>query len=369
MEHVTAFIATFIPGAAAPARRGLGGVFAVMFYIYGAVLLIGLPDLVDSWAGDGVTGRGGVAEIVGVWLVLYAAAVGLPRMANAPTRRGFRGFDRRFRGNATAVVGLAIVLAVFCSAILAPVLDGGADPNEPSDPVHNRYQTPSGEHPFGTDKLGRDLWSRVLYGGRTSLGIALAAVFLSTLFGVGYGAASGFAGRRLDDAMMRVVDGLLAFSRLVFVLTLVAFFSNSVTLLIVAVAATGWMGVARLVRVEILRLKERDFVQAAVAIGVSRPRLVGRHLMPNAAGPVIVSATLNVGAVILLEAYLSFLGLGVAPPVPSWGGMVFDGREMLVEAWWVAAFPALAITVTVVAFNLMGDGLRDAMDTRSSGGA
>jgi len=343
-------------------------VFAVAFYVYGAVLVSGLPDLVDFGAGGGATGWGGMVEVVGAWVVLYAAAVGLPGLAANRARRGLRGFDRRFSGNVTAVVGLAVVLAVLCAAILAPVLSGGVDPNDASDPARTRYQAPSGEHPFGTDKLGRDVWARSLYGARTSLGVALAAVLLSALFGVGWGAAAGFAGRRVDDVMMRVVDGLLAFPRLVLVLTLVALFSHSVGLLIVTIAVTGWMGIARLVRGEILRLRNREFVHAAVATGVSRSRLVGRHLLPNAAGAVVVSATLNVGAVILLESYLSFLGLGVGPPAPSWGSMVFDGREMLVEAWWVAAFPAMAITIAVVAFNLMGDGLRDALETRSSDG-
>jgi ABC-type dipeptide/oligopeptide/nickel transport system permease subunit len=332
-------------------------VFAAAFYAYGAVVLFRLPALADSW-GDG----GGVA-VVGAWAVLYAAAVGLARVARAPQRRGLGRFDRRLRANAAAVVGLSVVLGIVCVATLAPIL-GTTDPAETLDPAQTRYQGPSSEHPMGTDKLGRDVWSRVLYGARTSLGVAFAAVLLAALFGVAYGAVAGFAGRRLDDAMMRVVDGLLAFPRLVFVLTLVALFPNSLALLIFAIAATGWMGVARLVRGEILRLKDRDFVQAAVATGLGRGRLVARHLLPNAAGPVIVSTTLSVGGVILLESYLSFLGLGVQPPLPSWGGMVFDGREMLLDAWWVAAFPALAITVVVVAFNLLGDGLRDAMETR-----
>jgi peptide/nickel transport system permease protein len=169
----------------------------------------------------------------------------------------------------------------------------------------------------------------------------------------------------VDDLLMRLVAGLLSFPRLLFVLTLVALFSNSFFLLIGVISATGWMGVARLVRGEVLRLKEREFIQAAVATGMGRARLLVRHLMPNALGPVVVAATLNVGLVILLESYLSFLGLGVQPPAPSWGAMVFDGREVLVAAWWVSAFPALAIVLAVVACNLMGDGLRDAFDTRA----
>ncbi len=163
---------------------------------------------------------------------------------------------------------------------------------------------------------------------------------------------------------MRVVDGLLSFPRLLLALTLTAFFVNSFWLVVVVLAATGWMGVARLVRVRVLSLKERDFVQAAVATGAGRTRIVVRHLVPEILGTVVVAATLRVGTIILLDSYLSFLGLGVQPPVASWGSMVLDGREVLLSAWWVSAFPGLAIVVAVVACNLLGDGLRDALDTR-----
>jgi peptide/nickel transport system permease protein len=302
--------------------------------------------------------------VVLVWVVLYAAAVGLPALAGVPHRRGWRGFDRRFRGNGTATAGLAVVLVIFCAAILAPVL-GAGNPIEQAHSGSARYLPPSPGHPLGTDKFGRDVWSRVLYGARTSLGIAVISALLSALIGVLYGAAAGLSGRRADDAMMRLVDGLLAFPRVVLVLTLVALFPNSTGLLIAAITATGWMGMARIVRGEMLRMREREFVQAAVASGLGRGRLVIRHILPNALGPVVVAATLGAGAVILLEAYLSFLGLGVQPPAPSWGGMVYDGRDVLLDAWWVSAMPALAITLSVVAVNLIGDGLRDALDAKT----
>jgi peptide/nickel transport system permease protein len=217
---------------------------------------------------------------------------------------------------------------------------------------------------MGTDKFGRDVWSRVLHGSRVSLAIGFISVLLSVLFGTTVGAVSGFIGGWVDEVMMRIVDGLLSFPRLLFVLTLVALFTNSYLLLILVIAMTGWMGVARLVRGEIIRLKRREFIQAAVATGIGRGRLMAKHLLPNSLGPVLVAATLNVGAVILLESYLSFLGLGVQPPRPSLGGMVFEGREVLLHAWWVSAFPATAIVVSVVACNLMGDGLRDALQSR-----
>jgi peptide/nickel transport system permease protein len=191
------------------------------------------------------------------------------------------------------------------------------------------------------------------------------SVALAVLLGLLVGVTAGYAGGLVDDVLMRVVDGLLSFPRLLLVLTLVALFSNSFVLLVVVISATGWMGVARLVRGEIIRLKRREFVQAAVATGLGGARVVVRHLLPNSVGPVIVAAALNVGAVILLESYLSFLGLGLQPPAPSWGAMVYDGREVLLEAWWVSAFPALAIVMAVVACNLMGDGLRGALDTKT----
>jgi len=259
--------------------------------------------------------------------------------------------------------GLVAALGVACAATLAPLLASG-DPVAIANAAQTRFEAPSGSHLLGTDRFGRDIWARIVYGGRASLGVGVVSVLLAVVFGALYGAASGLARRRVDDALMRVVDGLLAFPRLLLVLVLVAFFSNSYGLLVVAIASTGWMGIARLVRGEVIRLRQRDFVTAAVASGAGRARLVLRHLMPNVAGAVIVAATLNIGAVILLESYLSFLGLGVQPPTPSWGAMVYEGRDALGVAWWVPAFPALAITISVTAFNAIGDGLRDALESR-----
>jgi peptide/nickel transport system permease protein len=166
--------------------------------------------------------------------------------------------------------------------------------------------------------------------------------------------------------MMRVVDGLLSFPRLLLLLTAVALAPPGAATLAVFIAVTGWMGMARIVRGEVRRMRTREFVDAAIATGVGRPRLLARHLLPNALGALVVAATLNAGAVILVESSLSFLGLGLAPPTPSWGGMVFEGRDALATAWWVSAFPALAIALAVIALNLVGDGVRDAVDARSS---
>jgi peptide/nickel transport system permease protein len=198
-----------------------------------------------------------------------------------------------------------------------------------------------------------------------SLSIGIVSMVLAAFLGTMIGAVSGYLGGWFDSVVMRIVDGLLAFPRLLLVLTLVALFSSSYLLLIVVIAGTAWMGIARLVRSEILSLKSREFIEAARASGLGRRHIIVRHLIPNSLGPVLVAATLKIGSVILLESSLSFLGLGVQPPAPSWGGMVFDGREALVSAWWVAAFPALAVVFTVISCNLLGDGLRDAMDVRT----
>jgi peptide/nickel transport system permease protein len=362
VKRLTYSVATFLPGGDRSARRGFGLIFALFFYAYGAIVALRGTTLAALWQDGGAEGRLDVAvAIVGLTL-LYVGSIATPLAGRGGESR--RGYFRRFRANPTAVAGFCVILAIVCCAILAPVLSV-ADPTAQEAPSLTRYQAPSGAHPMGTDKFGRDVYSRMLFGARVSISVGFISVALAVVLGLVIGVLAGFVGGWLDDILMRIVDGLLSFPRLLFVLTLVALFSNSFLLLIVVISATGWMGVARLVRGEILRLKQREFIQAAVATGMGRTRLVVRHLLPNALGPVMVAATLNIGAVILLESYLSFLGLGVQPPEPSWGAMVYGGREVLLGAWWVSAFPALAIVLAVVACNLMGDGLRDALDVRA----
>jgi peptide/nickel transport system permease protein len=340
----------------------------VAFFLYTLVLAIRGGTVAKLWT-SGADGRWEVFLIAAGWVMLYVGSVvpaAVGRRAGRQRGRDARGFLRRFRASPMAVAGFWIFLALICVAVLAPLLTP-ANPVGQESPSRTRYQAPSTSHPMGTDKFGRDVYARVLYGARVSLSVSVISVALSVLLGLIIGVVSGYLGGWVDELLMRLVDGLLAFPRLLFVLTLVALFSNSYPLLILVIAATGWMGVARLIRGEILRTKKMDFAQAAVATGMGHARLVGRHLLPNSLGPVIVAATLNVGGVILLESYLSFLGLGVQPPQPSWGAMVFDGREVLLEAWWVSAFPAAAIVVAVVACNLMGDGIRDALHARAEG--
>lgn len=217
---------------------------------------------------------------------------------------------------------------------------------------------------LGTDKYGRDLWSRLLYGARVSLLIGLLAAGLSLTLGIAVGGVAALAGGWVDGLLMRLVDGLLMFPRLFLVLVIAAMFDIDLLAVILVLGGTSWMAASRLVRAEILSLRGRDFVVAARGIGLHPARIFWRHLLPNALPPVLIDTTLRIGDLILIEAALSFLGFGVQPPIPSWGNMVADGALVLTTAWWVAAFPGIAICLAVVAFNLLGDGFRDSLDPR-----
>lgn len=276
-------------------------------------------------------------------------------------------FKKRFLRNHLALGGMVVVLALFILSIMWWVFEI-KDLNIPYDPnatnVAAQLRGPSLAHPLGTDQLGRDVLSRTLRGARISLTVGFVAVGISVSIGVLVGSLAGFFGGWVDSLLMRFVDIVIAFPSFFLILTVVALLKPNFWNVIIVIGITGWTGTARFVRAEFLSLKERDFVQAAFAIGAPSRRIIFLHMLPNALAPVLVSATLGVAGAILTEAGLSFLGFGVQPPRPTWGNILSEGRLYIFDAWWLTAFPGLAILLTVLAFNLFGEGLRDALDPR-----
>ncbi len=269
-------------------------------------------------------------------------------------------FWKRLRRNHLAMAGGGIVLTMFLLAAGAPF--SGYDPG--AIDIGLRLQPPGLHHWLGTDDLGRDVFARILYGARISLLVGFVAVGIATSLGIVAGALAGYYGRWIDALLMRCVDIMLCFPTFFLILAVIAFLEPSIWNIMIIIGLTGWMGVARLIRAEFLSLRERDFVQAARALGASDARIIFRHILPNALSPVLVSATLGVAGAILTESALSFLGIGVQPPTPSWGNMLIAGKQTLGSAWWLSACPGLAILLTVLGYNLLGEGIRDALDPR-----
>ena len=267
---------------------------------------------------------------------------------------------KRLRRNRMGMAGAGIVLVMFLLAAAAPLT--GYDPGAIN--ISQRLQPPGWQHLLGTDDLGRDVLVRILYGARISLLVGFVAVGIATLIGLVLGAVAGYYGRWTDLLLMRFVDIMLCFPTFFLILAVIAFLDPSIWNIMIIIGLTGWMGVARLVRAEFLSLRERDFVVAARAIGASDRRIIFCHILPNAMSPVLVSATLGVAGAILTESALSFLGIGVQPPTPSWGNMLITGKQTLGTAWWLSVFPGLAILITVLGYNLLGEGVRDALDPR-----
>jgi peptide/nickel transport system permease protein len=288
-----------------------------------------------------------------------------PVSATQVRRSEFTQSWRRFRSNRIAVIGSIFVLLLILIAIFAPWIA----PYHPSNDIFSgmRGVSPTSEHPLGFDHLGRDLLSRVIFGSRVALIVGLVSTGIAVVLGVIIGATSGYFGGWVDTILSRVVDTLMAFPILALLVVLAAVLGPSLTTTVVVIGVTGWARFARVVRADVLSMKEEDFIMAARAIGVSHTRIIFRHLLPNVMGPVIVLASLGIGGVIILEAALSFLGLGVRPPTASWGGILADGRPHLLRFPHIAFFPGLMITITVLAFNFIGDGLRDALDPRQRG--
>lgn len=253
------------------------------------------------------------------------------------------------------IIGITIIAILSLAAIFAPLIS-------PYDPAEidrgSLLVSPSIKHLMGTDSLGRDLFSRIVFGARISLSIGLIAVGIATFIGVILGSIAGFYGRWLDSLIMRFVDLMLCFPTFFLILAVVAILGPSIFNIMIVIGLTSWMGVARLVRAEILSLKQREFIQAARAVGASGFRIILWHLLPNAVAPIMVSAILGIAGAILVESALSFLGLGVQPPIASWGNLLIEAKSTLGIAWWLTLYPGLFILITILGFNLIGEGLR-----------
>jgi oligopeptide transport system permease protein len=269
----------------------------------------------------------------------------------------------RLGKNKMAVMSALILILIALAAFIGPLF------------LAQSYETqnlqlgavpPGARHWLGTDTLGRDLFVRILYGGRVSMSVGFCATAVALVIGVLYGAISGFLGGKIDLLMMRVVDIIFALPFTVFVILLMVFFGRKFVLLFVAIGAVQWLTMARIVRGQVLSLRHQDFIEAAKALGLSKPRVIFRHMIPNALGPIIVYATLTVPAVMLLEAFLSFLGLGVQPPMSSWGVLIKEGAEVMEEFPWLLIYPGLILALTLFSLNFLGDGLRDALDPRAA---
>ncbi|CAN5651003.1 ABC transporter permease [soil metagenome] len=285
------------------------------------------------------------------------------RLIPAPPRSGglARETFNRIRKNPGALAGLIVLVAIVLSAIFAPYI-------VPHDPIEQNTQVirqgPSLDHLFGTDTFGRDVFSRVIYGGRQSLPVGLIAVGIAGFVGVITGLAAGYYGRWVDTITMRIVDMMLAFPGILFAMSIVAILGTSLFNLMLAVGISSIPEYTRVVRGSVLSTREMEYVTAAKVSGANGPRIMTRHILPNILPPIIVLATLGIAGAIILGSTLSFLGLGIQPPTPEWGNMMSDGRTMMRHFWWVSFFPGLAIMLTVLSINLLGDGLRDALDPR-----
>ncbi|MEA3560882.1 MAG: ABC transporter permease [Candidatus Omnitrophota bacterium] len=263
--------------------------------------------------------------------------------------------------NSLAVFGGIIILILVLMAVFAPSI---ARYDPAAIDIKNALIGPSAEHILGTDQLGRDVFSRIVYGSRISLSIGLIAVGIAAIIGVILGSIAGYFGGKPDSLIMRFVDIMLCFPSFFLILSVIAVVGPNIYNIMIIIGLTSWMGIARLIRAEILSLKKREFILAARVLGVSHIKIILRHLIPNGIGPVLVSFVLGVAAAVLVETGLSFLGLGVQPPTPSWGNILMEGRAALGIAWWLILFPGLAILFTVLGFNLLGEGLREILNPK-----
>jgi oligopeptide transport system permease protein len=269
----------------------------------------------------------------------------------------------RLRKNKMAMMGLCVLIFFICVALLTPLI---APYTYDEQNLELGATPPSAQHWLGTDTLGRDQLTRVMYGSRVSLMVGFVATAVALLIGVLWGATAGFLGGRVDAIMMRIVDVLFALPFTIFIILLTVIFGSSMLLLFLAIGAVEWLTMARIVRGQVLNIKQQEFVEAAVTVGLSPWQIITHHLIPNVLGPVIVYTTLTIPSVILLESFLSFLGLGIQPPKSSWGSLISSGVEVMEEFPWLLLFPGLALSITLFSLNFLGDGLRDALDPRTS---
>ncbi|MDO8733581.1 MAG: ABC transporter permease [Elusimicrobiota bacterium] len=263
--------------------------------------------------------------------------------------------------NKLAKVGILIIVALILMAIFSPLI---STHNPIEGDILERLQSPSKNHFLGTDEMGRDVFSRMIYGTRISISIGIIAVGISVIVGTFLGLMSGYFGGKIDTVIMRFVDIMLCFPTFFLILMVIAFLEPNIYNVMIVIGLTSWTGLARLVRGETLSVKERDFIIAAKGLGLKKRRIIFVHILPNVIAPVIVASILGVGAAILTESGLSFLGLGVQPPTPSWGNILTSGKDYIHIAWWLSLFPGLAILITVLSWNLLGEGLRDVFDPR-----
>lgn len=290
----------------------------------------------------------------------------LSMQASVPSRRsGLRYFIRRFsRESPLNILALGIIGVFLFLCLFGPTIA----PHNPTQPeIQNRLVAPSANHLMGTDHLGRDVFSRIISGARISLGIATLILAIAIPVGTLVGVLAGYSGGLVDELLMRMTDIFLAFPALILAMAIAAALGPNLRNVIIALTLVYWPWYARLIRGQVLQIKERDYVEAARSVGVGSPRLISRHILPNAVAPIIIQATIDIGFAVLATAALSFIGLGAQPPSPEWGGMISDARTYFREAWWYFTFPGLALTFTVIGFNLLGDGLRDYFDPRTRG--
>ncbi len=311
---------------------------------------------------------GAIVTVGALWFTAFRRAKPAAPRADDDIESTWDETVKQFRKNRVGVLGgyavlWLILLAVF-TPFIAPFAPDAID-------VGEKLAAPSWDYLMGTDEFRRDVFSRVMYGARISLSIGFVAVILAVTIGTAVGAIAGYFGGLVDKGLMWFTDLLLSLPRLVLLLAIIGFYrgsgATSIFLIVTVLGITGWMGIARIVRSQVLSLKEQEFVQASRALGYSPGRIILKHILPNALAPVIVNASLAIGSTILVEASLSFLGLGVPPPTATWGAIVNDGREFLRSAWWITLFPGLMIVAAVMSFNLLGDGLRDALDPKLRG--